>query len=96
MNKKFVALVALVVVEIFFAVIFAAKPYPIVENGAGFFLGFLHGFIISVTWIASMFTDNIVIYEVVNNGNGYNSGFFLGIIFGISNALERGIAFLKK
>jgi hypothetical protein len=51
---------------------------------AGFFLGFWHGIISPVTFIISLFTDNVNLYEVHNNGNWYDFGFVLGagILFG--------------
>ncbi|MGB4705528.1 MAG: hypothetical protein WBI18_10715 [Candidatus Saccharicenans sp.] len=50
------------------------------RNGrvAGFFLGLWHGFISPVTFIISLFTKNVRIYEVHNNGGWYNFGFVLG------------------
>ena len=45
---------------------------------AGFFLGIWHGFISPVTFIVSVFTRNVRIYEVHNNGAWYNFGFVLG------------------
>ncbi len=51
---------------------------------AGFILGLWHGFISPVTFIISLFTDNVNLYEVQNNGNWYDFGFVLGagILFG--------------
>ena len=45
---------------------------------AGFFLGLWHGFISPVTFIVSVFTRNVRLYEVHNNGTWYNFGFVLG------------------
>jgi hypothetical protein len=51
---------------------------------AGFFLGLWHGIIAPVTFIISLFTDQISLYEVHNNGGWYDLGFVLGagILFG--------------
>ena len=51
---------------------------------AGFFLGLWQGFISPITFIISLFTDSVNIYEVHNNGNWYDFGFVLGagILFG--------------
>ena len=38
-----------------------------------------HGIIIPVTFVISLFNDNVSIYEVDNNGNWYDFGFMLGI-----------------
>ena len=51
---------------------------------AGFWLGLWHGIIAPVTFVISLFTDNVNLYEVHNNGNWYDFGFVLGagILFG--------------
>ena len=46
---------------------------------AGFWLGLWHGIIVIVTFVISLFTDNVEIYEVYNNGGWYNFGFLLGL-----------------
>jgi hypothetical protein len=53
-------------------------------NVAGFWQGVWHGFISPITFIISLFTDNVNLYEVHNNGNWYDFGFVLGagILFG--------------
>lgn len=49
------------------------------EGGpAGFWLGFWQGVIAPITFIVSLFTDSVNVYEVHNNGNWYNFGFVLG------------------
>ena len=58
----------------------AAGPNP-VEAGpdaAGFWLGLWHGIIAPVTFIVSLFSDSVNIYEVNNNGGWYNFGFLFG------------------
>jgi hypothetical protein len=54
------------------------------ENVAGFWLGVWHGIIAPVTFVISLFTDNVNLYEVHNNGTWYDFGFVLGagILFG--------------
>ena len=51
---------------------------------AGFWLGLWQGIIAPVTFIISLFSDKVDMYEVHNNGGWYNFGFLLGmiIIFG--------------
>lgn len=51
---------------------------------AGFWQGLWHGLIAIVTFIISLFNDNVTVYEVHNNGVWYNFGFILGmmIVFG--------------
>jgi hypothetical protein len=45
---------------------------------AGFWIGLWHGVIAPVTFVISLFTDNVNLYEVHNNGNWYDFGFVLG------------------
>jgi hypothetical protein len=51
---------------------------------AGFLLGLWHGIIAPFTFLISLFTPSVNIYEVHNNGNWYDFGFVLGagILFG--------------
>ena len=51
---------------------------------AGFWPGLWHGIIAPVTFIVSLFSDKVHMYEVHNNGGWYNFGYLLGmiIIFG--------------
>lgn len=51
---------------------------------AGFWMGLWHGIIAPITFVISLFTDNVNIYEVHNNGNWYDFGFVIGagILFG--------------
>jgi hypothetical protein len=67
-----------------------AGPNPAVdvaaESGelAGFWMGLWHGVIAPITFVVSLFTDNVNLYEVHNTGNWYDFGFVLGagILFG--------------
>ncbi len=54
------------------------------EQVAGFWQGLWHGIISPITFLISLFSDTVHIYEVHNNGGWYNFGFLLGasIIFG--------------
>ncbi len=45
---------------------------------AGFWRGLWHGLISPITFIISVFTGDVRIYEVHNNGSWYNFGFVLG------------------
>jgi hypothetical protein len=62
-----------------------AGPNPAVntpdETGrlAGFWLGLWHGIIAPVTFVISLFSDKVHVYEVHNNGNWYVFGFLLGL-----------------
>lgn len=58
---------------------------------AGFWLGLWHGIIAPITFIISLFNDNVNLYEVHNNGNWYDFGFVLGtgILFGGGTSAAR-------
>ena len=45
---------------------------------AGFWDGLWHGFIAPVTFIISLFTENVTPYDVNNSGGWYNFGFLFG------------------
>ena len=53
-------------------------------SAAGFWLGIWQGIISPVTFVVSLFTRSVQMYEVHNSGGWYNFGFLLGvsIIFG--------------
>lgn len=60
----------------------AAGPNPASTGGpdaAGFWLGLWQGLISPITFIVSLFNDQVNIYEVHNNGNWYDFGFMLGV-----------------
>jgi len=65
----------------------AAGPNPAVgvaaESGgvAGFWIGLWHGIITPITFIISLFSDGVNVYEVHNSGNLYNLGFVIGAVF---------------
>jgi hypothetical protein len=46
---------------------------------AGFWAGLWHGIIAPITFIVSLFSDGVRIYETNNNGRWYDFGFMLGI-----------------
>lgn len=78
--RKRGAAVALVVVGLLLLGACAAGP-NVVENpgGYGFWWGLWQGAILPITFIVSLFTDTVSIYEVNNDGNWYDFGFVLGI-----------------
>ncbi|UCB46797.1 MAG: hypothetical protein JSV25_05090 [Spirochaetota bacterium] len=69
-----------------------AKEEPGIEteNRAGFWAGLWHGFIIVITFIVSLFTDEVGIYEVNNKGWSYNLGYLIGICIAMSWAGRMG------
>ena len=46
---------------------------------AGFWAGLWHGLIAPITFIVSLFTPNVRIYETNNRGRLYDFGFIIGI-----------------
>lgn len=60
----------------------AAGANPGAGTGdAGFLLGLWHGLIAPVTFVISLFSENIGIYEVANTGAWYDAGFVMGLGF---------------
>ncbi len=51
-----------------------------VEKSAGFWSGLWHGLICWITFIISLFTDSVHMYEINNTGNWYNFGFLVGVM----------------
>jgi hypothetical protein len=67
----------------------AAGPNPALGAGqepAGFWLGLWQGLILPVTFVISLFTDGVSVYEVANNGNWYDFGFFLGVMISLGGS----------
>jgi len=89
-TKKRLFLVSIVILAMLLLAGCAAGTNPTVDvvdadgKSAGFWLGLWHGVISMVTFIISLFSDNVNVYEVHNSGNWYDFGFMLGvsIIFG--------------
>jgi hypothetical protein len=50
------------------------------DNAAGFWKGLWHGFILLFTFVISLFSDSVGVYETHNTGNLYNLGFVLGVM----------------
>ena len=82
MNKKLFFVFAGVVLLLLSAC--AAGPNTLANVSAhsgglaGFWMGLWHGIIAPFTFIISLFSDNVNLYEVHNNGGWYNFGFVLG------------------
>jgi hypothetical protein len=45
---------------------------------AGFWLGLWHGLISPITFVISLFSKSVYVFEVHNNGGWYTFGFLLG------------------
>lgn len=89
MSRNVATAVAIVAVALLLAAC-AAGPNPEVgvanPDGVirGFWGGLWQGIIAPVTFVISIFTDNVSVYEVHNKGGWYDFGFVLGagILFG--------------
>jgi hypothetical protein len=57
---------------------------------ANFWAGLWHGLIIVVTFIVSLFTREVKIYEVNNVGWAYNLGFLLGAMISLGGCARAG------
>jgi hypothetical protein len=74
---------ALTVVAVLVLVACAAGANAVAQaqqpDAAGFWLGLWQGVISPITFLISLFNNNVNIYEVNNNGNWYNFGFIFGV-----------------
>ena len=66
------------------------------EKPAGFWAGIWHGLICWITFIISLFTDSVSIYEVNNTGGWYNFGFLIGATIILSGSGGAGKSCKKK
>jgi hypothetical protein len=92
--KSRVTRAALLVVAALFLVACAAGPNNVAQINAphiaGFWLGLWHGVISPITFLVSLFNDNVNIYDVHNNGNWYNFGFMIGVSAVFSGGVRSG------
>jgi hypothetical protein len=90
MTNSRTATIVLVLGLTLFLAACAAGPNPAVDVAdaegviRGFWPGLWQGIISPVTFVISLFTDRVSIYEVHNSGGWYDFGFVLGagILFG--------------
>jgi len=84
MTKRLALGISLALVAVFLMAACAPGPNsaeksPNAEGKiAGFWKGLWQGLISPITFIISLFTKNVRLYEIHNNGNWYNFGFVLG------------------
>jgi hypothetical protein len=57
---------------------------------AGFWSGFWHGLITPITFIVSLFSANVRIYETHNTGRWYDFGFVVGIAGSFGGSAQSG------
>ena len=85
MKKKRLLLVSLALLALLLLAACAAGTNPTVDvldaggKSAGFWSGLWHGLISPITFLISLFSDNVNIYDVFNSGNWYDFGFMFGI-----------------
>ena len=83
MKRTSVVMVLMVFVLVFASC--AAGSNPQVDTAgaqgviAGFWRGVWHGIIAPITFLISLFSDHVRVYEVHNNGGWYDFGFLLGV-----------------
>jgi hypothetical protein len=96
MTKKHRIQLTLAVIGILVLAACAAGPNNVAEVDApriaGFWLGLWHGLISPITFIVSLFTNDVSVYEVHNNGNWYDTGFIFGVATAFSGAGRAGAA----
>lgn len=63
---------------------------------AGFWLGLWHGLIAPVTFVISLFTDQVNMYEVRNNGNWYDFGFVFGLLVSFGGPASSSAAVSRR
>ena len=76
---KQLVIIGLIITFLSFIAGCAAGPESrFVEKPAGFWAGLWHGLICVITFILSLFSDSVRMYEVSNTGGWYDFGFILG------------------
>lgn len=93
--KKSYLLIALGTLVLLFAGCAANNEMYLAEP-AGFWAGLWHGLIVVITFIISLFTDKVAIYEINNTGGWYNFGFVLGLLISLGNGHARCAGTKKK
>jgi hypothetical protein len=93
MAKSRLLLAPLLVATLLLVAACAAGPNDAAQSGgAGFWLGLWQGLISPITFLISLFNNDVNIYEVNNNGNWYNFGFMLGVSIAFSGTAGSGAA----
>ena len=98
MKKKHLLLIVIAILAVLLLAGCAAGANPTVDvldadgKSAGFWSGLWNGIISPVTFVISLFSDNVNVYDVYNSGNWYDFGFMFGvsIIFGGGGRAAKG------
>jgi hypothetical protein len=100
MSRRRAAFAAAIVAAVLTLAACAAGPNPIAQvdqpDAAGFWLGLWQGLISPITFLISLFDDDVNIYEVNNNGNWYDFGFMLGVAMVFSGPAGSGGAARRR
>ncbi|MBK7864694.1 MAG: hypothetical protein IPJ65_40060 [Archangiaceae bacterium] len=59
---------------------------------AGFWRGLWHGALVPLTFIVSLFTSSVQVYESHNTGGWYNAGYVLGVMIAFGGGGGGGAA----
>jgi hypothetical protein len=92
-NKKYLLLLLVILALVFMSCAPGNERWNQEINPgkkAGFWIGIWHGAIIIVTFIVSLFTHNVGIYEINNTGWPYNLGFIVGLNISIGGMFSGG------
>jgi hypothetical protein len=93
LNRKSMIFLFVVLMVIVFTGCADVTPIEdcVVDKPAGFLWGLWHGIIAPVSFIGSLFIDDIAMYAVNNNGGWYDFGFVVGagILFGGSGKASK-------
>jgi len=80
--KNLIKLLLVVLVAFLFTSCADVSPHAetcVTSDPYGFWGGLWHGIIVVISWIGSLFSNDIAIYAYDNNGGWYDFGFVLGI-----------------
>ena len=102
-STRILATSALVVGSVLLLASCAAGPNDLADTAraeggdpAGFLRGLWHGVIALVTFVISLFTDSVSVYEVHNNGGWYDFGFLLGLMISLGGSAGGGARSRKR
>jgi hypothetical protein len=95
-KKKFLVLILVCVLLLVFLLFFIGFPKAqdvtlCIHNPVsyGFSGGFWHGLIAFISFVGSLFSNDIAIWAINNNGGWYSLGFLLGVL--LFNSLLRAV-----
>ena len=74
----------------------AAGSERFVAQEAGFWMGLWHGLIVIITFIISLFSDTVRIYESHNNGGFYDLGYVIGLMIALGGSCRQAACGRRK